>query len=127
MYSLAHGPCCAVRLSPSSSAGTVRDLSVNVSCGFLDSEMLDSEMIFEKKVPNIYAKHCPFQAASCFKAPLVHPGGHQVPILQEEHALLLVFPGIMGERLVRTGGASGSLRREKRGVYSYMKMSANGR
>lgn len=126
MYSLAHAPCCAVRLSPSLSAGTVRDLSSSVSCGFLDSVRFS-----EKKVPNIYAEHCPSQSPSCFKAPLVHPGGHQAPVLLEEHgltpSLLLFFPGVMGEGLVRTGGALGSLRRENREVCSYTKMSANGR
>lgn len=91
MHSLAHAPCCAVRLSPSSSAGTVRDLSSKVSCGFLDTEMF-----FEKKVPNIYDKHCPSQSPSCFKAPLVHSGGHQAPALLGEHWLTLCFSFSLG-------------------------------
>lgn len=80
MYSLTPAPCCAVRLSLSLSAGTARGLPSNVSCGFLGSEML-----FEKKVPSIYAKHCPSQSPSCFKVPLVHPGGHQASVLLGEH------------------------------------------
>lgn len=91
MYSLARAPCCAVRLSPSLSAGTVRDLPSNVSCGFLDSEMF-----FEKKVPNIYAKCCPSQSLSCFKAPLVHPGGHQASLLMGEHGLTVCLSFSLG-------------------------------
>lgn len=37
------------------------------------------------------------------------------------------FPWAMGEGLVRTGGAQGSLSTEKKAVCSYTKMSANRR
>ena len=37
------------------------------------------------------------------------------------------FPWAIGERLVRTGGAQGSLSREKKAVCSYTEMSANRR
>lgn len=65
MYSLAQTPRCEARLSLSPSSGTVKDLPSNVSCVFLDGGVL-----VEKKVPSIYAKHCPSQSPFCFKAPL---------------------------------------------------------
>lgn len=56
--------------------------------------------------------------AACGQAPMLLGGcGRPFP----SH-----FPWAMGERLVRTGGARGSPSREKKGVFPYAKMSANG-